>query len=149
VTEVCLVGKDDVALRGDLLSYETAWAALSTYEIHQPFDNSLSVETISLGQAVSLLGDLDWYLVRLVDTALVREPSVSETEWLSRDLARAIRNGEVRAAETDALLMVYGVEDGRLVEPMYVQRRDGEIPDYDLRDVDRTVVVRVTEAEFG
>jgi hypothetical protein len=32
---------------------------------------------------------------------------------------------------------------------MYVTRVDGEIPDYDLRDVDDTLVVRVTDAEFS
>jgi hypothetical protein len=36
-----------------------------------------------------------------------------------------------------------------LVEPMYVTRTGQEIPTYDLRDVDGTVLVRVTEAEFG
>jgi hypothetical protein len=32
---------------------------------------------------------------------------------------------------------------------MYLSRIDGEIPEYDLLDVDDTVVVRVTEAEFS
>jgi hypothetical protein len=32
---------------------------------------------------------------------------------------------------------------------MYVTRVDGEIPGYDLRDVDDTVVVRVTAEEFS
>jgi hypothetical protein len=104
---------------------------------------------MSLGSAVSLLNDLNWYLVRFVDLALVREPSVSETEWLSRELATAIREGEVDPAETGDLLAVYGLQGDRLVDPMYLSRIDGEIPEYDLLDVDDTVVVRVTEAEFS
>jgi hypothetical protein len=32
---------------------------------------------------------------------------------------------------------------------MYVTRRNGAIPAYDLADVSDTVVVRVTEGEFG
>ena len=30
-----------------------------------------------------------------------------------------------------------------------VRRRQGETPEYDLRDVDETVVVRVSESEFS
>jgi hypothetical protein len=86
--------------------------------------------------------------VRLADEAFVMDPSISDDEWLSRALASKIRDGEVRAQETDARLKVYGVEDGRLVEPMYLTRVQGERPEYDLRDVDDTVVVRVTEDEF-
>ena len=44
---------------------------------------------------------------------------------------------------------MYGLADGRLVEPMYVVRVDGTVPEYDLRDVEDTVMVRVTESEFG
>lgn len=150
MTEILLVGADDVAnLRIDLMSYETARSALTAYDLREPYENTVAVETISLGQAVSLLGDLNWYLVRLTDEALVREPSVSRDEWLSRDAARAVRDGELQPGETSALLKVYGVDDGELVEPMYVTRRDGEIPEYDLRDVEETLVVRVTEDEFG
>ena len=44
---------------------------------------------------------------------------------------------------------MYGVEDGALVEPMYVTRRpDGTVPEYDLRPVSETVVVRVTAEAF-
>jgi hypothetical protein len=32
---------------------------------------------------------------------------------------------------------------------MYVTRRDGRVPEYDLREVEGTVVVRVSEEEFG
>ncbi|RBI64396.1 hypothetical protein DMJ13_07915 [halophilic archaeon] len=150
MTRVCLVGSDDVDLRAELLSRETARDALATYDLREPYRNCLELETISLGAAVSLLNDLNWYLVRFADDAIVREPSVSGEEWLSRDLAASIRDGEVRPAETDALLEVYGVTDeGELVEPMYVARADGEVPEYDLRDVPETLVVRVTESEFG
>jgi len=148
VTRVCLVGSDDVDLRYELLSRETARAALSTYDLSQPFENAIALETVSLGAAVALLNDLNWYLVRFADTALVEEPSISETEWLSRDLATAVRDRELPPEETDQRLCVYGVDDDQLVEPMYVTRVDGEIPEYDLRDIDETVVVRVSEDEF-
>jgi len=149
VTRVCLLGSEDVDVQYELLSRETAREALSTYERHAPFENSLAVDTVSLGAAVSLCNDLNWYLVRFVDLALVREPSVSTAEWLSRSLAAAIRDGDVDPEGTGDHLAVYGVADGRVVEPMYVTRRpDGTVPDYDLRDVPETVTVRVTDAEF-
>ena len=149
MTRVCLVGSSEVDVRYELLSRETARAALATYDLTRPFENSIAVETVSLGAAVSLLNDLSWYLVRFVDLALVLEPSVSEDEWLTRELATAIRDGEVDPDDSGEFLAVYGLADGRLVEPMYASRIDGEIPDYDLRDVEETVVVRVSEGEFG
>ena len=195
MTRVCLVGDDDVDVRYELLSRETAREALSTYTPGQPYENTLAVETVSLGAAVALLNDLDWYLTRFVDVALVREPSVSEAEWLSRDLATAVRSDEVDPEDTGDRLMVYGVDEGRLVEPMYVTRFDAgtpaaevgaereadaggadrdpvgpgtpgvetaaddgdgtatesetDRPAYDLREVEETVVVRVTAAEFA
>ena len=149
MTRVCLVGAADVDLTFELLSRETARAALSTYQLDEPFENSLALDTVSVGAAVSLLNDLNWYLVRYADAALVREPSISSDEWLSRALATAVRESEVDPAETGDLLKVYGVVDGELVEPMFLTRVDGEVPEYDLRDVDDTLVVRVTEAEFS
>ena len=149
MTRICLVGSDDVDLRYELLSRETARAAVSTYDLSQPFANTIALETVSLGAAVALLNDLNWYLVRFADTALVQEPSISETEWLSRDLATAVRDRELPPEETDQRLCVFGVDDDQLVEPMYVTRVDGEIPTYDLRDVDETVVVRVSKDEFS
>lgn len=149
MTRVCLIGSPEVDVRYELLSRETARAALATYDLSRPFENSIAVETVSLGAAVSLLNDLSWYLVRFVDLALVLEPSVSEDEWLTRELATAIRDGEVDPDDSGEFLAVYGLADGRLVEPMYASRIDGEIPDYDLRDVEETVVVRVSEGEFG
>ncbi len=148
MTRVCLVGDEDSDLRYELLSRETARAALSTYDLTQPYANSVALETVSLGAAVSLLNDLNWYLVRFADHAFVREPSISETEWLSRDLATEVRDRELPPEETDQQLCVFGVDDDELVEPMYVTRVDGEIPDYDLRDVEETIVVRVTDDEF-
>ncbi|MDZ5812082.1 DUF5804 family protein, partial [Halorubrum sp. AD140] len=121
----------------------------ATYDIEEPFANSVAVDTVSLGAAVALLNDLDWYLVRFVDEALVREPSVSTDEWLSRDLAREVRDGAVPPEETDQRLKVFGLVDGRPVEPLYVRRKQGETPEYDLRDVDETVIVRVSESEFS
>ncbi|WP_435130235.1 DUF5804 family protein [Halobaculum sp. D14] len=149
MTTVCFVGGSDVDLRYELLSRETARDALATYDLRAPFDNTVAVDTVSLGAAVSLCNDLNWYLVRFTDAVLIREPSVDDDEWLSRSLATAVRNDDVRATETDRLLKVYGVDDGRLVEPMYVARSDdAPLPEYDLRDVEETVRVRVTESEF-
>lgn len=153
MTRVCLVGEDDVELRYELLTHETAREVLETYDLAAPFENTVAVETISLGGAVSFLNDLEWYRRRFVEDALVLEPSISEEEWLSRDLALAVRDDELDPDETGRLLKVYGVEAAddcrRLVEPMYVARTGPELPAYDLREVLDTLVVRVTEAEFG
>jgi hypothetical protein len=148
MTEVCFRGAEETSIRETLLSYETARSALAPYDITEPFENTIAVDTVSLGAAISLLNDLSWYLARTTDEVLLRDPSVSPTEWLSRDLATAIRNSTILPAETGVYLKVYGEEDGQLVEPMYVTRRDGAIPVYDLADVSNTVVVRVTESEF-
>lgn len=148
VTRVCIVGAEDVNLRYELLSRETSRDALATYDLEEPFANSIAVDTVSLGAAVSLLNDLNWYLVRFADRAFVRDPSIDPEEWLSRDLARAVRDGRRQPDETDEYVAIFGVADGRLVEPMYASRVDGELPEYDLRDVDETVVVRLTAAEF-
>ena len=67
MTRVCLIGSDESDLRYQLLSRETARAALATYDLSQPFDNSIALETVSLGAAVALLNDLNWYLVRFVE----------------------------------------------------------------------------------
>jgi len=148
VTRVCVVGSEDVNLRYELLSRETSRAALATYDLDEPFENSVAVDTVSLGAAVSLLNDLNWYLVRFADRALVRDPSIDADEWLSRDLAGAVRDGRLGPGETDEYVAVFGVDEGRLVEPMYASRIDGGLPEYDLRDVTETVVVRLTSAEF-
>ena len=180
MTRVCLLGSEETNLQDELLSRETAREALATYELREPFENAVGVETVSLGAAVALLNDLDWYLVRFVDEAMVLEPSVSDEEWLSRGLATAIRDDEVSIVESARFLKLYGVEypddepeekpadagavgdeddaavaerddarPPRLVEPMYVTRTGDELPGYDLRDVEETVVERVTESEFG
>jgi len=149
MTRVCLVGDEDVALRYELVSRETSGEALATYDLREPYRNTVALETVSLGAAVSLLNDLNWYLVRFVDEALVLEPSVSETEWLSRGIAEAVRSDDVDPAETGRFLKVFGVADGALLEPMFVTRTGPDLPEYDLHDVEDTIVVRVTEAEFG
>jgi hypothetical protein len=155
MTRVCLVGAEDVNLRYELVSRETARDALATYDLREPYANTVALETISLGSAVSLLNDLNWYLVRFVEHAWVLEPSVSEDEWLSRTLAAAVRNDDVEREESGRHLAVFGVLDDEetdereLVEPMFVARTGPELPRYDLREVDDTVVVRVTEEEFG
>jgi len=154
MTLVCIVGQEDVTLQYELLSRETAREALSTYDLREPFENTVAVKTVSLGAAISLLNDLNWYLVRFADAAFVREPSVEEAEWLSRNLATAVRDDRVPPEETDRYVAIYGVEpdeDGppRLVERMLSVRTGGELPDYDLREVGETVVVRLTADEYG
>ena len=149
MTRVCLVGTEDVELRYELVSRETAREALATYDLREPYDNTVAVETVSLGGAVALLNDLNWYLVRFAAESFVLEPSVSDEEWLSRELAETVRENEVDPGETGRFLKLFGVADGELLEPMYVARTGPELPDYDLHEVDDTVVVRVTEAEFG
>ena len=153
MTRACLLGAADTDLPVDLLTYETAREALSSYDLEEPFANAMVIETISLGAAVSLLNDLQWYIVRLIEETFVLEPSVSETEWLSRDLAEAIRDEEVDPADTGEYLKIYGLADREsgppeLVEPMFARRVEGEHPTYDLQDVEETTVVRITGAEF-
>ncbi|AOW79803.1 hypothetical protein HTSR_0609 [Halodesulfurarchaeum formicicum] len=148
MTEVCLRGQPETDIQEALLAYETARSALAPYQHHHPFENTIAVETVSLGAAISLLNDLDWYLARTTQGTLLRDPSVSTSEWLSRDLAEQVRNGEIPPDATGQYLKVYGLADRELIEPMYVTRREDSIPAYDLADVEATVVVRVTEREF-
>jgi hypothetical protein len=149
VTRVCLVGEPDTTLRARLLAHEPAREALSTYDVETPWENTLCVETVSLGAAVSLLNDLNWYLVRYASDAWVCEPSVSADEWLTRSLAEAVRAEDLAPADTATFCRVYGVASGVLQDPLYARRLDDEsLPEYDLAEVDDTVVVRVTEAEF-
>lgn len=149
MTRVCLVGDEDVELRYELVSRETARDALATYDLETPYTNTLALETVSLGAAVALLNDLDWYLARFARASFVLEPSVSDGEWLSRALATAIRDDELDHADSGRFLKVFGVDDGRLREPMFVTRTGSELPTYDLHEVDETLTVRVTESEFG
>jgi hypothetical protein len=149
MTRLCLVGGDDVELRYELVSRETARNALATYDLREPYHNTVALETVSLGAAIALLNDLNWYLVRFTEEALVLEPSVSDEEWLSRDLAAAIRENDIALEESERFLKVFGLEDGELLEPMFVTRTGHELPEYDLHEVEDTLVVRVTEAEFG
>jgi hypothetical protein len=147
VTRVCIVGAPDTEIRYELLSRETARGALSPYDLDDPYANTLALKTVSLGAAVSLLNDLNWYLVRFAGDALVLEPSISENEWLSRTLASAVRDDHINPSETDQYLKIYGVSDGELIEPMYAPRMNG-VPDYDRRETDDIVIVRVTRDEF-
>ncbi len=137
VTQVCLVG-GDTDIRYELLSRETARRALSTYDLAEPYTNTLVLTTVSLGAAVSLLNDLNWYLVRFASDALVRDPSISDEEWLSRPLAEAVRDGEVAPAETDHAYKIYGVDGDSLTEPTFSTESDHE----------DGLVVRITEAAF-
>jgi hypothetical protein len=56
VTTVCLVGEPDLQLRVELLSRETSADALSMYTLTAPYENSVAVQTVSLGTAVAPAG---------------------------------------------------------------------------------------------
>mgnify|MGYP000197383548 CR=1 FL=1 len=158
MAQVCLLGKDGEQLHYELLSRETAREALATYDLREPYENTLALSTVSIGAAVALLNDLNWYVVRFVRDALVQSDSVSETEWLSRELAAAIRDGDVSPDETGEYLRLYGLDENRLVDPIYARREDvagestaGGDPEAavpEREDYDEVLVVRVTESEF-
>jgi hypothetical protein len=156
VTVVCLLGEQSTDVQYELLSRETARKALMTYSFAEPFRNSLAVETVSLGAAVALCNDLEWYLARFVDHTIIREQSITSDEWLSRSLATAVRDEQIPPTETGERLAIYGIVDGSPTEPMYVTRRSKDAegsyetpPSYDLRQVEETIIVRVTADEFG
>jgi hypothetical protein len=158
MAQVCLLGEEGEQLRYELLSRETAREALATYDLQEPYENSLVLETVSIGAAVALLNDLNWYLVRFVREALVKTDSVSETEWLSRELATTIRDGDVDPAETGEFLRLYGIEANSLVDPIHARREgvtgqgeagdDGDAAVPEREDYDELLVVRITESEF-
>jgi len=160
MAQVCLLGKEGEQLRYELLSRETARDALATYDLREPYANTLALDTVSIGAAVALLNDLNWYVVRFVRDALVQSDSVSETEWLSRELATQLRDGEIEPRETGEFLRLYGVEENELVDPIQARREDvtGEgAPEEDddgagvpeREDYDELLVVRVAESEFS
>lgn len=158
MAQVCLLGKDGEQLRYELLSRETAREALATYDLREPYANTLALDTVSIGAAVALLNDLNWYVVRFVRDALVQSDSVSETEWLSRELATQLRDGEIEPAETGEFLRLYAIEENELVDPIHARREDvtgegsaaedGESSVPEREDFDDLLVVRVTESEF-
>lgn len=146
MAQVCLLGKEGEQLRYELLSRETAREALTTYDLREPYANTLALDTVSIGAAVALLNDLNWYVVRFVGEALVQSDSVSETEWLSRNLAAELRDGEIQPAETGTFLKVYGVEAGTPVDPAFVEREGDWTPERE--EYEEVLVVRVAESEF-
>lgn len=151
MTRVCLLGDPDVDLRAALFEYEIPREALAAFDLEEPFRNSIAVETVSLGTALSLLNDLNWYLVRFVDEAIVSEPSVSDTEWLSRPLATAVRNESIDAVETGEFIKVYGIAapeemDGHRSEPA---TEVAETPAADPVDPGGEPAPRLTEPMFA
>jgi len=105
---------------------------------------------VSLGTAVALCNDLDWYIKRFVAQAMVLEESISTDEWLSRALATAVRDQSVDPDDTRQYLAIYGLAAGRLTDPLFTRVVDAQPPPpYDLEPVDETVVVRVTAGEFA
>jgi hypothetical protein len=146
VTRVRVLGKDEYDLRGELLTSETSREALSTYDfLETRIENAVVVETATLGGALALLNDLDWYLTRYARASEVLEPSVSEEEWLSRRLAERVYEGKTDADDTDDFYVVRGVSDGELLQPLYSR---GEPAEYDLAETDFVTVTRLDESEF-
>lgn len=146
MTRVRILGKDEYDLRGELLTSETSREALSTYDfLETRIENAVVVETATLGGALALLNDLDWYLTRYARASEVLEPSVSEEEWLSRSLAESVYEGKVEVDETDDFYVVRGVRDGELLQPLYSR---GEPAEYDLAETDFVIVTRLDESEF-
>jgi len=141
-----MLGEDGYDLRGELLASETSREALATYDLlDTPIDNAVVVETATLGGALALLNDLDWYLTRYARAAEVLEPSVSDDEWLSRRLAERLYEDRVDADETDEFYVVRGVRDGELLDPLYSRNEPAE---YDLADSDLVTTTRLDETEF-
>lgn len=146
VTRVRILGEEGVDVRGELLTSETSREALSTYDfLETRIENAVVVETATLGGALALLNDLDWYLTRYARASEVLEPSVSEDEWLSRRLAENVYEGSMDADETDEFYIVRGVRDGELLQPLYSRSEPAE---YDLAETDFVTVTRVDEEEF-
>lgn len=146
MTRVRVLGKDEYDLRGELLTSETSREALSTYDfLETRIENAVVVETATLGGALALLNDLDWYLTRYARASEVLEPSVSEEEWLSRRLAERVYEGKIDAEDTDDFYVVRGVSDGELLQPLYSR---GEPAEYDLAETDFVTVTRLDESEF-
>lgn len=145
MTRVRIVGRDDVELEYELMSSETSRKAISSYDrLPCPIDNALELQSASLGAALALLNDLDWYLRRYADWAAVLEPSISEEEWLSRKLATRVYERDLDPSQTEGYYAIHGVKDGELLEPMYVRSPS----EYDLHETDYVVVTRITEKEF-
>ncbi|MDY7080886.1 MAG: DUF5804 family protein, partial [Halobacteria archaeon] len=120
MTRVRIVGDEAYDLRYELVSSETSREALSTYELlESEIDNTVEFQTASIGSALALLNDLDWYLTRYGRWVEVRDESVSDEEWLSRELATRIYERELEPEETREYFAIRGVKDGETLEPMY------------------------------
>jgi len=146
VTRVRILGKEGYDVRGELLSSETSRGALATYDfLDTRIDNAVVVETATIGGALALLNDLDWYLTRYARAAEVLEPSVSEDEWLSRKLASRLYQNRIDADDTREYYAVRGVKDGELLDTLYSRSEPAE---YDLGDADFVTTTRIDEAEF-
>ena len=146
VTRVRILGEEGVDIRGELLTSQTSREALSTYDfLETRIENAVLVETATLGGALALLNDIDWYLTRYARASEVLEPSVSETEWLSRRLAESMYEHGLEPDETDEFYVVRGVRDGDVLQPLYSR---GEPAEYDLAETDFVTVTRVDEEEF-
>lgn len=146
MTRVRFIGSDDYELREELRESETSRRALSTYEfLYTPLNNVVEVETATIGAGLALLNDLNWYVRRYCRATELLDPEVSEDEWLSRELARKLYETDMQPEETREYLMVRGVSEGELLQPLYARE---EPPEYDLADSEYTVVTRIDESEF-
>ena len=152
MTEVCLIGTEHVDLFNTLMEHEVSRNALSPYSITIPFENSINLTTISLGAAVSLLNDLSWYLSRYVKEALVLEPSIHKKEWLSRQLATAIRNEEIRPRTSKKFLKIYYLSRSeeilKLTRPIFTTREELSTLDPPHTDSSSQIIIRLLDSEF-
>ena len=146
MTKLRFVGKPEHNLRYELFSSETSKEALSTYEfLDTEIDNTLEIETGSLGSTLALLNDLSWYLRRYTQYVDLLEPSISEQEWISRQLAAKIYSREIEKNQTSRYYRITGIKNGELLEPLYVRDSPTE---YDLHEKDSQIVTRIAEEEF-
>ena len=152
MTEVRLIGTEPVDLFNTLMEHEVSRNALSPYSLTIPFENSIDITTISLGAAVSLLNDLNWYLSRYVKEALVLEPSVHKKEWLSRQLATAIRNEEIHPRNSKKFHKIYCLlssnETLKLTRPISTTRDELSTLDFLQPDPNFRITIRLLESEF-
>ena len=152
MTEVRLIGTEHVDLFNTLMEHEVSRNALSQYSLTIPFENSIDLTTISLGAAVSLLNDLNWYLSRYVQEALVLEPSVHKKEWLSRQLATAIRNEKIHPRSSKKFLKIYCLlsspETLKLTRPILTTRSELPTLDFPQPDPNSRIIIRLLESEF-
>ena len=84
--------------------------------------------------------------------ALVLEPSVHKKEWLSRQLATAIRNEEIHPRNSKKFLKIYCLlssnETLKLTRPISTTRDELSTLDFLQPDPNFRITIRLLESEF-